>query len=129
MGKKCDGKKTEEWEQENNEDDATEATAEETLLPTKGVDDDAAGATAEGEKETREIKDSTGELPPIAFFYYWSLSILTILTLGLCAHMFLLLGKSYKHELCRGLHRVCDLCFTEDKRSCRSEGNFLTSVV
>jgi len=68
MEKKHDGKKTEEWEQENNEDDATEGTAEETLLPTKGVDDDAAGATAGGEKEIREIKDSTGELPPIAFF-------------------------------------------------------------
>ena len=51
---------------------STEGTAKETQLPTKGVDDtsidDAAGATAEGEKETREIKDSTGELPPIAFF-------------------------------------------------------------
>ena len=46
---------------------STEGTAEETPLPTKGVDD-AAGATAEGEKEIRVMKDSTGELPPIAFF-------------------------------------------------------------
>ena len=51
---------------------STEGTAKETQLPTKGVDDtsidDAAGATAEGEKETRETKDSTGELPLIAIF-------------------------------------------------------------
>ena len=46
---------------------STEGTAKETQLPTKGVDD-AAGATAEGEKEIRVIKDSTGELPLIAFF-------------------------------------------------------------
>ena len=51
---------------------STEGTAKETQLPTKGDADtsidDAAGATVEGEKETRETKDSTGELPPIAFF-------------------------------------------------------------
>ena len=46
---------------------STEGTAKETQLPTKGVDD-AAGATAEGEKETREMKGSTGELPLIAIF-------------------------------------------------------------
>ena len=45
---------------------STDGTVKETQLPTKGVDD-AAGATAEGEKEIRVTKDSTGELPPIAF--------------------------------------------------------------
>ena len=51
---------------------STEGTAKETQLPMKGVDDtsidDDAGVTAEGEKDTRETKDSTGELPLIAIF-------------------------------------------------------------